>query len=90
MERIHIGDSAVISPRGSSFSLDDHVESITYGINDRERRQNSLLVDINPTFSWVWLAQRIPVRIHLSSVPQAVKLVAGRTVSVAIIEGSGS
>ncbi|MBF0644101.1 hypothetical protein HTZ97_08230 [Desulfuromonas acetoxidans] len=50
MERIHIGDSAVISPMGSSFS-DDHVESITYGINDRERRQNSLLVDINPTFS---------------------------------------
>ncbi|EAT16000.1 HlyD family secretion protein [Desulfuromonas acetoxidans DSM 684] len=50
LERIHIGDSAVISPMGSSFS-DDHVESITYGINDRERRQNSLLVDINPTFS---------------------------------------
>ncbi|EAT16001.1 hypothetical protein Dace_2301 [Desulfuromonas acetoxidans DSM 684] len=36
------------------------------------------------------MAQRIPVLIHLSSVPQAVKLVAGRTVSVAIIEGSGS
>jgi len=51
LERIHIGDSAVISPMGSPFSLDDHVESITYGINDRERRQNSLLVDITPTFS---------------------------------------
>ncbi|WP_321531498.1 HlyD family secretion protein [uncultured Desulfuromonas sp.] len=90
LERIHIGDAAVISPMGSSLSLDGHVESITYGINDRERDRDSLLVDINPTFSWVRLAQRIPVRIHLDSVPQAVKLVAGRTVSVAIIESSGT
>ena len=59
LERIHIGDAAVISPMGSSLSLDGHVESITYGINDRERDRDSLLVDINPTFSWVRLAQRI-------------------------------
>ena len=90
LERIHIGDAAIVSPMGSSLSLNGHVESITYGINDRERGRDSLLVDINPTFSWVRLAQRIPVRIHLDSVPQAVKLVAGRTVSVAIVEGSGT
>ncbi len=90
LERIHVGDSAIVSPMGSPLTLNGHVESITYGINDRERGQDSLLVDINPTFSWVRLAQRIPVRIHLDSVPQSVRLVAGRTVSVAIVESNGS
>jgi multidrug resistance efflux pump len=39
---------------------------------------------VNPTFNWVRLAQRIPVRIHLDQIPVALPLVAGMTCSVVI------
>ena len=48
---------------GGSEKLDGHVESISGGIEDRERGASAnLLPNVNPTFSWVRLAQRIPVR----------------------------
>ncbi len=49
---------------GQSAVLAGHVESIAAGIEDRERTVgNGLLANINPTFNWVRLAQRVPVRI---------------------------
>jgi multidrug resistance efflux pump len=42
------------------------------------------LAFVNPTFSWVRLAQRIPVRIKLDNVPPDLLLVAGRTATVSI------
>jgi multidrug resistance efflux pump len=45
-----------------------------------------LLANINPTFSWVRLSQRIPVRVKLDDVPPEVELVLGRTATVAIVE----
>jgi multidrug resistance efflux pump len=36
------------------------------------------LAFVNPTFSWVRLAQRVPVRIKLDNVPPDLLLVAGR------------
>jgi multidrug resistance efflux pump len=43
-----------------------------------------LLASVNPTFAWVRLAQRIPVRIKLDGVPDQTRLVAGRTATVAV------
>ncbi|EGH48895.1 fusaric acid resistance protein, partial [Pseudomonas syringae pv. pisi str. 1704B] len=43
-----------------------------------------LIADVNPTFNWVRLAQRVPVRIHLDQVPQDVLLAAGMTCTVIV------
>ena len=85
LPRIQVGDPAVIRVMGVRRALLGTVESIAAGIEDRERNASSTgLANINPTFSWVRLAQRIPVRIRLDAVPEDVRLIAGRTVTVSI------
>jgi multidrug resistance efflux pump len=42
------------------------------------------LASVNPIFTWVRLAQRVPVRIHIDSVPADVRLVVGLTAPVEI------
>jgi multidrug resistance efflux pump len=70
---------------GDSGPLSGHVESIAYGIEDQSRSTSSdLLASVNPTFSWVRLAQHVPVRIKLDDVPSDLLLVAGRTATVSI------
>jgi multidrug resistance efflux pump len=82
---IRVGDSASVQIMGLKRKVFGVVESITAGIEDRERGASSRdLANINPTFSWVRLAQRIPVRIHLNRVPAEIRLISGRTATVAI------
>ena len=85
---IHINDKAIIYLMGENAKICGHVESITAGIEDRERNASiNQLPNINPTFNWVRLAQRIPVRIALDVVPEKIRLISGRTATVKIIEG---
>ena len=85
LRRIRVGEDATVKLIGDSRVLSGHVESITYGIEDQNRSTSSeLLASVNPTFSWVRLAQRIPVRIKLDYVPADLLLVAGRTATVSI------
>jgi RND family efflux transporter MFP subunit len=85
LPRIHPGDRVLIHLMGQSQSLQGHVESIATGIEDRERTAgNGLLANINPTFSWVRLAQRVPVRISIDAVPDGVRLIAGLTATVEV------
>jgi len=89
LPRIKVGDTATVHLIGERTLLTGHVESIAGGIDDRERSSGSnLLANVNPTFSWVRLAQRIPVRIALDTPPKGVDLVAGRTATVEIKPGS--
>ena len=89
LPRIHVGDRVRIRLMGEATRLNGHVESIAGGIEDRERQSGAnLLANINPTFSWVRLAQRIPVRISLENVPASVLIIPGRTATVDVI-GSG-
>jgi len=82
---IRLGDRATIRLMGVNAPLTGTVETIAAGIEDRERSSSSAdLANVNPTFSWVRLAQRIPVRIKLDHVPDGVRLIAGRTATVAI------
>jgi multidrug resistance efflux pump len=70
---------------GDPRRLTGHVASISPGIEDRERGPSGdLLPNVNPTFSWVRLAQRIPVRIQLDAPPSGVSLIAGRTATVVV------
>jgi RND family efflux transporter MFP subunit len=85
LRRIRIGEDATVKMIGDSRVLSGHVESIAYGIEDQNRSTSTeLLASVNPTFSWVRLAQRIPVRIKLDDVPPDLLLVAGRTATVSI------
>lgn len=87
LERIKIGDPVVIDVMGSKVQLKGKVEGIAGGIEDRERTDStSLLANVSPTFNWVRLAQRVPVRVKLEDIPEGVHLVAGRTVSVSVVE----
>ncbi|TIX89413.1 HlyD family secretion protein [Rhizobium sp. P44RR-XXIV] len=86
LPRIHVGDEVYIHLMGQAEKLTGHVESIAYGIEDRERTSGSLLANITPTFSWVRLAQRVPVRISLDKVPDGTKLIAGLTATVEVQE----
>lgn len=82
---LHVGDRATVRLMSGGRELDGHVESLSRGITDRDSATGSeLLANINPTFSWVRLAQRIPVRIHLDKVPADVVLAAGMTCTVII------
>jgi multidrug resistance efflux pump len=82
---IHLGDPVSVALMGAQQKLSGHVESFAEGISDRDRSAGSnMLPNINPTFNWVRLAQRIPVRIALDPVPAGVRLVAGQTATVEV------
>jgi RND family efflux transporter MFP subunit len=82
---IHVGDPAEIRLLGNKHLLKGHVESIARGITDRDNPTDvTLLANVNPSFNWVRLAQRVPVRIRLDVIPKDMVLVAGMTCSVIV------
>jgi multidrug resistance efflux pump len=85
---IHVGDPAQIKLMGYRQTLQGHVDSIARAINVSNAQPNGQgVATVNPIFTWVRLAQRIPVRIHVDHVPPEVLLAAGMTVTVQIDAG---
>jgi multidrug resistance efflux pump len=71
-------------------ALRGHVESISRGITDRDNANGpELLANVNPTFEWVRLAQRIPVRIHIDEVPDGVLISSGMTCTIIVAAPPG-
>ena len=65
------------------------IESITGGISAANAASSTQgLPNVDPIFTWVRLAQRIPVRIGIEQVPPEVSLVAGMTCSVSVVGGT--
>ncbi len=84
---IRVGDPVRIWPMSTGAPLDGVVDSISQGITDPNARPDSqLLADVDPTFDWVRLAQRIPVRIRFSAQPDGQRLSAGMTASVQVLD----
>lgn len=82
---VRVGDPASIYLMGIAEEVKGHVQSIAGGVEDRERAgADGQLANVNPSFTWVRLAQRIPVRIAVDKVPQSVRLIPGRTATVVI------
>jgi multidrug resistance efflux pump len=82
---IRVGDSAQIKLMGYSQLVRGRVESIARGIDVSNAQPDSQgVATVNPIFTWVQLAQRIPVRIHIDEVPEGVQLVQGMTATVQI------
>jgi multidrug resistance efflux pump len=87
--RITLGMSADIQLMADAPLIKGKVESIARGITDQDNKDGpQLLASVNPTFTWVRLAQRIPVRIRLTDVPAGVLIAAGMTCTVIIKEGA--
>jgi len=87
LDRIKAGDPALVHLMGSKTPLKGHVDGVAGGIEDRERSDTSAqLANVTPTFTWVRLAQRVPVRVALDTLPDDTALVAGRTASVTIVK----
>jgi multidrug resistance efflux pump len=83
--RIQVGDPATIKLMGYSQTVRGHVGSIARGIGVANAQPNEQgVATVNPIFTWVRLAQRIPVRIEIDQVPDGVVLVAGMTTTVQI------
>jgi multidrug resistance efflux pump len=79
------GQAVTIQVMGEKSVLHGKVQSVAGGIADRERANSTQgLPDINPTFNWVRLAQRIPVRISIDEISPDLLLVAGRTATVTV------
>jgi RND family efflux transporter MFP subunit len=83
--RIHEGAPATVKLMGYSQLVRGHVGGVARGINIPNAQPDQAgLASVNPIFTWVRLAQRVPVRIHIDQVPDSVRLVAGMTATVQI------
>ncbi len=82
---IHVGDPALAALMGYRDPVRGHVESLARGISTPNTDPGALgLASVNPVFTWVRLAQRIPVRIHIDEVPDTVHLALGMTATVSV------
>jgi multidrug resistance efflux pump len=90
IEDIREGDRAIVTLMTyPDKPLDGRVDSLGWGIAQQDGSTGSdLLPTISPTFEWIRLAQRVPVRIHLDKVPEDVKLRVGTTASVLVMTGT--
>jgi len=87
---LRIGMPVSVRVMGEAQPLKGHIQSIAAGIEDRDRVAGAnLLPNVNPTFSWVRLAQRVPVRVALDQTPADLRLIAGRTATVAVLQADG-
>ncbi|MDO7911905.1 HlyD family secretion protein [Pseudomonas sp. 22-AL-CL-001] len=85
LPRVHVGDPVQVWLMSAGEPLAGRIDSISRGINDRNTTPDGqLLAEVEPTFNWVRLAQRIPVRIRLEQVPADRVLSAGMTASVRV------
>jgi multidrug resistance efflux pump len=81
-------DRAEIRLMGVGPVVEGHVESLSGGIQDENEANFTGLANVNPIFTWVRLAQRIPVRIHIDKVPRGVHIRVGQTCTVLVKPGT--
>ena len=90
IEGIEKGNRAIVTLMSyPDKPLQGYVDSIGWGIAQEDGSTGfDLLPTINPTFEWIRLAQRIPVRVHLEDVPDEIALRVGTTASVLVMTGT--
>jgi multidrug resistance efflux pump len=90
LANVHVGDPVEATLLGFQTPINGKVESITGGISAANAANSTQgLPNVDPIFTWVRLAQRIPVRIRIEQVPPEVPLVAGMTCSVGVVAAKG-
>ncbi|WP_110352909.1 HlyD family secretion protein [Methylobacterium sp. B4] len=90
MPHIRAGAPAEVALMGYDAPLRGRVESVTLGISTANAAPSTQgLPNVDPVYTWVRLAQRVPVRIRIDRVPEGVTLVAGMTATVVVGDGKG-
>jgi multidrug resistance efflux pump len=87
LARICIGDRVQAKLMGYAQPILGHVVTVTRGIGVSNAAAGAQgLPNVDPVFTWVRLAQRVPIRIAIDSVPPSVPLVSGMTATVTITD----
>jgi multidrug resistance efflux pump len=82
---IHVGDPVDIWLMAGKVQLKGHVRSIDAGISNKNVTPgNELLPDVEATFTWLRLAQRIPVDISIDDVPATFALSSGMSATLRV------
>ncbi|BBD81156.1 membrane fusion component of tripartite multidrug resistance system [Aerosticca soli] len=87
LPHLRVGDPADVRLLAGGIHLKGTITGIAHGISDRDNPTGAdLLASVNPTFNWVRLAQRIPVRVAIdpSQMPPGMVLAAGMTATVEV------
>jgi multidrug resistance efflux pump len=88
LANVHVGDPVEATLLAFEAPINGRIESITGGISAANAAASTQgLPSVDPIFTWVRLAQRIPVRIRIEQIPPEVPLVAGMTCSVSVVGG---
>jgi multidrug resistance efflux pump len=91
MARVCIGDRVEAKLMGYAQPIFGHVATVTRGIGVSNAAPGTQgLPNVDPVYTWVRLAQRVPVRIAIDKVPPGVPLVAGMTATVTIPPAAGA
>jgi multidrug resistance efflux pump len=89
MARVCVGDRAEAKLMGYSSPIVGHVTTVTRGVSVSNAAAGAQgLPNVDPVYTWVRLAQRVPVRIAIDAVPPDVPLVSGMTATVTIRDES--
>jgi multidrug resistance efflux pump len=85
LARLCVGDRAEAKLMGYSAPIIGHVSTVTRGVSvSNATAATQGLPNVDPVYTWVRLAQRVPVRIAIDKVPLGVPLVSGLTATVTI------
>ena len=85
MARVCTGSRVEAKLMGYSAPITGHVKTITRGLSVSNAAVGTQgLPNVDPVYTWVRLAQRIPVRIAIDKVPPGVPLVSGMTATVTV------
>ena len=85
MAHVCVGDRAEAQLMGYRDPIVGRVQSVTRGISVSNAAPSTQgLPSVDPVYTWVRLAQRVPVRIRITDVPAGVPLVSGMTATVTI------
>jgi multidrug resistance efflux pump len=88
LARLCVGDRAEAKLMGYSAPIIGHISTVTRGVSvSNAAAATQGLPNVDPVYTWVRLAQRVPVRIAIDSVPPGVPLVSGLTATVTIGDG---
>lgn len=87
LANVHVGAKVEVRLMSGGAPLKGHVESVARGIADRDNPTGAnLLADVNPVFTWIRLAQRVPVRVQLDEEPAGLPLAMGTTCTVTVLQ----
>src|SRR5262249_33066240 len=90
LARLCVGDRAEAKLMGYSSPIVGHIATVTRGVSvSNAAAAMQGLPNVDPVYTWVRLAQRVPVRIAIDEVPPGVPLVSGLTATVTIRDGKG-